>query len=151
MSRYEFLISLRIRHPSIDPAEITEALSLEPQHSWRAGQGRSDSAGHDLGGVYRDSYWMARLMSGPQLAGDSMSIESEILRILGSLRRSFQFLERLSVGGGRAELLISLFAREEFRLELLPESLSLLGRFGITIVLDVHPNPPGRSAALQDA
>ncbi|TLY63555.1 MAG: DUF4279 domain-containing protein, partial [Gammaproteobacteria bacterium] len=30
MSEYEFTISLRIRHPSIDPATITRILGMEP-------------------------------------------------------------------------------------------------------------------------
>ncbi len=35
-----------------------------------------------------------------------------------------------NAGGGVAELCISIFAREAFRLTLLPESLALLGRLG---------------------
>lgn len=58
MSAYEFTISLRIRHPSIDPSTITGTLGIEPPHTWKAGAPRRDSGGEDLTGVYRDSYWM---------------------------------------------------------------------------------------------
>jgi hypothetical protein len=44
MSEYEFTVSLRIRHPSIEPSRITETLGIEPQHTWKAGEAR-----HDLG------------------------------------------------------------------------------------------------------
>ena len=40
MSEYEFTISLRIRHPGVDPSSITQALAIEPQHTWRAGERR---------------------------------------------------------------------------------------------------------------
>jgi hypothetical protein len=140
MSDYEFMMSLRIRHPRIDPAEITVALHIEPQHTWRAGEIRRDSAGTEVGGTHRESYWMGRLMSKPELAHGDVDVESEVLRTLGTLRRAFDFLERLKEEGGTAELHVSLYARDEFRLELLPESLSLLGRMGLSIALEVKPN-----------
>lgn len=148
MSDYEFTMSLRIRHPHIDPAEITRNLGLEPQHTWRAGDPRRDPAGGELEGLYRESYWMGRLMAQPELASDHMGVESEILRMLAQLRRSFGFLETLKEQGAIAELHVSVFAREEFRLEFLPESLSMLGRIGLTVALEVkpHPNPVGAVA-----
>jgi hypothetical protein len=147
MSDYEFMMSLRIRHPRIDPAEITLALRIEPQHTWRAGEVRRDSAGIELGGTHGESYWMGRLMTKPELAQDQVGVESEILRTLGTLRRSFAFLEKVKEQGGSAELHVSLYAREEFRLELLPESLSLLGRMGLAVVLEVKPSPQVPNAA----
>ena len=146
MSDYEFIMSLRIRHPHIDPAEITLALRIEPQHTWRAGDMRRGSAGDEIGGTHRESYWMGRLMTKPELARDQVGVESEILRALGTLRRSFDLLNRLKEEGGSAELHVGLYAREEFRLELLPESLSLLGRLGLALALDVKPNPEEPSA-----
>lgn len=146
MSDYDFMMSLRIRHPRIDPAEITRVLGIEAQHTWRAGDLRRDSAGDELGGTHRDSYWMGRLMMEPALARDRVSVESEIVHTLGTLRRCFDFLTTLKAEGGTAELHLSLYAREEFRLEFPPESLALLGRLGVTIALEVKPNPPVRSA-----
>ena len=141
MSDYEFMMSLRIRHPRIDPAEITRVLGIEPQHSWRAGDLRRDSSGDELGGIHRGSYWMGSLMTTPALAQDHVSVENEIAHTLGTLRRCFAFLEALKVEGGSAELHVSLYAREEFRLEFLPESLALLGRLGLAVALEVKPSP----------
>ena len=139
-------MSLRIRHPHIDPAEITEALRVDPQHTWRAGDMRCAPAGDEIGGTHRESYCTGRVMAKPELARDQVGVESEILRALGTLRRSFDLLNRLKEEGGSAELHVSLYAREEFNLELLPESLSLLGRLGLTLALDVKPNPEEPSA-----
>lgn len=141
MSDYEFTMSLRIRHPSVEPAEITRILGLSPQHTWRAGDPRRDPAGGVLEGAYRESYWMGRVMSEPELASDRMGVESEMLRVLAQLRKSAGFLETLKSENGAAELLVSIFAREEFRLEFDPESLVLLGRLGLTVAIEIKPHP----------
>lgn len=149
MSDYEFTMSLRIRHPHIDPAEITRILGIEPQHTWRVGDPRRGLEGSELEGQYRESYWMGRLMTKPELASDHVGVESEILRVLAQLRRSFDFIERLNREGAVSELHISVFAREEFRLEFLPESLAMLGRLGLTVAFELkpHPNAPGSTPA----
>jgi Domain of unknown function (DUF4279) len=141
MSDYEFTMSLSIRHPHVEPAEVTRVLGIEPQHSWKAGERRRDPAGGTLEGSYRESYWMGRLMTQPALASDHVRVESEVLRTLAQLRKSFGFLETLKSEGGAAELLVSIFAREEFRLEFVPESLGLLGRLGLTVAIEVKPHP----------
>jgi hypothetical protein len=38
---------------------------------------------------------------------------------------------------------VSIFAREDFRLDFLAESLSLLGRLGLALALEVKPYPEG--------
>ncbi|MGA2398133.1 MAG: DUF4279 domain-containing protein [Steroidobacteraceae bacterium] len=141
MGNYEFTISLRIRHPTIAPAEITRNLGIEPQHAWQAGDPRRNPAGVEINGTYRESYWMARLMAKPELAADRVSVESEVLRTLATLRRAFGFLVTLKAEGGVADLHVNIFAREEFSLEFLPESLSLLGRLGLTVAIEVKPHP----------
>lgn len=141
MSEYEFTLSLRIRHPSVEPAEITRNLGIEPQHTWRAGDPRRDAAGSELNGTYRESYWMGRLMAKPELAADQVGVESEVLRTLALLRRAFGYFVTLKADGGVAELHVSIFARSDFSLEFLPESLSLLGRLGLTVAIEVKPHP----------
>ena len=146
MSEYEFTVSLRLRHPAIDPSKITQTLGIEPQHTWKAGEPRRDPAGGALAGAYRESYWMGRLMDEPQLSSTRLSVETVLQQILAHLRRSQDFLEQLHSEGGVAELHVSLYAREDFRLELSAQSLGLLGRLGLTVALDVHPRPsPGAS------
>ncbi len=146
MSDYEFTMSLRIRHPDVDPELITQTLGIAPQHSWRAGDARRDSAGNALGRAYRESFWMGRLMAHPQLATDQVGLESELLRILAQLRKSQGFLETLKEQGALTELHVSIFAREEFRLEILADSLALLGRLGLGIAIEVEPHPRGAPA-----
>jgi hypothetical protein len=140
MSAYEFTISLRIRHPRIDPEVITRTLGIEPQYAWRAGEERRESEGGMPGGTYRESLWMCSLMARPELSGDQVGVESELLHALGSLRRSFDFLRSLHDDGGVGELHVSIFAREETRLEFLGETLAVLGRMGLTLTLEINPH-----------
>jgi hypothetical protein len=149
MSEYEFTISLRIRHPTVDPSRITEALGIEPQHTWRAGDPRRDPGGEELDGDYRESYWMGRLMEAPQLSSDKLSVETVLERTLDQLRRSQDFLDQLNTDGGVAELQVSLYARENFRLELPADSLALLSRLRVAVALDVHLHTPHTASSSQ--
>jgi hypothetical protein len=147
MSDYEFTMSLRIRHPDIDPARITQTLALQPQHCWRAGDERRDAAGDFLKGKYRESYWVCALTPHPQLSTEQASVESELQQILNALRGSFDFLQSLHASGGATEVLVSIFAREAFRIELLAEVASMLGRVGIAITIEVEPHASSADAA----
>ena len=149
MSEYEFTISLRVRHPTVDPDRITKALGIEPQHTWRAGDPRRDPGGEELEGDYRESYWMGRLMDAPQLSSGRLSVESVLQRTLDQLRRSHEFLDELNTNGGVAELQVSLYARENFRLELPADSLALLSRLRVSVVLDVHLHTPHTASSSQ--
>jgi hypothetical protein len=150
MSAYEFMISLRLRHPTIDPATITQTLGIQPQHTWKAGDTRRDHVGGELAGEHRESYWMARLMEAPELSSEALSVESVLMQTLAQLRRSHSFLEQLTTEGGVAEVHVSLFARENFRLDLPAAALTSFGRLGFAVALDIHPHsvhsstpPPG--------
>jgi uncharacterized protein DUF4279 len=140
MSDYEFTMSLRIRHPHVEPAEVTRRLGMEPQHFWRAGEERRDAQGAAVGGAYHESLWMCTLMARPELASDLIRVESELLHTIGVLRRSLDFLQSLRQSGGVAELHISIFARQEFLLELPAELLASLGEMGIAMALEVNPH-----------
>jgi len=142
MSDYEFTITLAIRHPDIDPARITAALGIDPQATWRIGDSRLGAQGEPLQGTRRESYWTGRLMPTPQLSSEYSSVEAELLKILAQLRKSDEFLQELRSDGAVSELHVSLFARQEFRLDLSPSTLELLGRLGLAVALEVHPHLP---------
>jgi len=142
MSDYEFTITLGIRHPDIDPARITAALGIDPQATWKKGDSRVDAQRGSLHGTHRESYWNGRLMPIPQLSSEYSSVEAELLKILAQLRKSNEFLQELRSAGALSELHVSLFARQEFRLNLSPSTLELLGRLGLAVALEVHPHLP---------
>jgi hypothetical protein len=50
-----FQLSLRIKHPSMDPANISKELGIEPEHSFRAGQSRRSKTGVAPAAVHTES------------------------------------------------------------------------------------------------
>jgi Domain of unknown function (DUF4279) len=142
MSDYEFTITLCVRHPDIDPARITATLGIDPQASWKKGDPRVGPQGESLTGAHRESYWTGGLMAAPQLSSEYSSIEVELLKILARLREYYEFLLELRSDGAASELHVSLFARQEFRLDFQPSTLELLGRLGLAVALEVHPHVP---------
>jgi hypothetical protein len=138
VSQYEFTASLRVRHPHVDPATVTQTLGIQPRHTWQSGSPRIGPGGESLGGLYRESYWMARLMETPQLSSDTVSVEGLLRETLANLRRSQAFLERIQAEGGVSQLHISLFARENFSLEWPASTLALLGRLGVGVAIEIH-------------
>jgi hypothetical protein len=49
-------LSLRIRHPTIDPEEISASIGVEPEHCFKSG----DPA-HGRRGLHTQTYWLAHL------------------------------------------------------------------------------------------
>ena len=56
---------LRIRHPAIDPGEISTSLDLEPEHCFKAGDSRAARAEGLFSGRHTQSYWLAPLRVEP--------------------------------------------------------------------------------------
>ena len=134
----EFSVSVRIRHPSIDPDEITSALGLEPQHSWQAGEARRTAQGLPLEGSYRETYWTAEFRELDAGLRGVVATETVLLQAVVQLRRSQPFLARLQSDGGNVELVVQVLSSSEFRFALSPELLSMISRIGVSLVLDVR-------------
>jgi hypothetical protein len=54
-----FQLSLRIRHPSLDPDELSREFSIEAAHCFRAGDPRPSRSG--IASVHPESYWLGAL------------------------------------------------------------------------------------------
>jgi hypothetical protein len=106
-SAFDYAVSLRVRHPTMNLQMLGEALSLEPVHSWTAGDPRRSQSGSPLGGQHRDSYWSASLpalLSGP----NALPLELFLSQQLMQLGRRRELLNSLQAEGGEVSLLIEL-------------------------------------------
>ena len=56
-----FQLSLRIRHPSMDLADLSREFKIEAEHSYRAGDPRPLRGGIASGSVHSESYWLGAL------------------------------------------------------------------------------------------
>jgi Domain of unknown function (DUF4279) len=133
-----FTVSLRIRHPTIDPAEITRTLGIEPQHSWKAGESRRAAQGQRLEGSYRESYWIGEFRELDAGLRGVVATEAVLLQAVVQLRRSQPFLTRLQSEGATVELFLEVVGSTEFTLGLSPQLLKLLSKAGLAVVLNVH-------------
>jgi len=126
---YPFQLSLRIRHPSIDPEEISRRLGIEAEHSFRAGEQR-DAGRSTVAPVHAESYWLGTLETAKLLLGTPFDLSAsplpEISRAIafgvldttltvltGSvLRRHADFFRQLQSEGGEVRLIVALSARK---------------------------------------
>jgi hypothetical protein len=56
-----YQLSLHVRHPSVDPEEISRELGLEATESFRAGEPRRSRSGVAATAVHGETYWAAVL------------------------------------------------------------------------------------------
>jgi len=106
-TNFSYAVSLRVRHPNLDPARLTETLHIEPMHCWRAGEPRISATGATLGGEHRESYWAAPL-PGQSLGAASFPLEMFLGQQLVQLGRHREFLSRLQDEGAQVSLLVEM-------------------------------------------
>jgi len=148
-----FQFSLRIRHPSIDPAELSREFGVEPEHCYRAGEQRALRSVAGTSSVHAESYWLGALdpfdwpqdISSPGHAKLQLALEhlrqtatdsfgwaltltaARFLRVHGDL------LRRVATEGGQTTLLVALSASEVDSFTLMPEASRILGDLGIAV------------------
>jgi len=147
-----FHLSLRIRHPSLDPADISRELRIGPEHSFRAGDPRHSRSGLAPASVHADSYWLGALnpaewSADPSLADDPLvkiarerlGAESRSLGWALSLcaRRFFSvhgaLLRRIRTEGGQVSVLVTVSAPEASGFSLSPEVSRVFSELGIAL------------------
>jgi hypothetical protein len=132
---YPFQLSLRIRHPSIDPEQVSRQLGFDADHSFRAGDPR-EGGRSSVALVHAESYWLGTLdpltmMPGtpfdpkisPQthVAAFGMLDSALIVVTSGLLRRHAEFFRQLQQEGGEVRLIVALSARKARGFTLTPQ------------------------------
>jgi hypothetical protein len=151
-----FQLSLRIKHPCMDPAAISKELGIEPEHSFRAGEPRHSKSGLAPGAVHTESYWLAPLDPASWLATmpfeplRNLSISQNIIDIavarnpawaLGLCAARFNkahcaWLQKIRSEGGEISLLVTLStAVNTFSLQ--PQVSRMFGEMGITLEFEI--------------
>jgi hypothetical protein len=136
MNGYRYKISLRVRHPSMDPAEITCMLRFPPSHFWSAREQRSTPSGKTLEAVWPETYWSAKVMEGERSGKD---LAAAIAELLDQLELSRNFLERVRSEGGTVELFVGWFVDSQAGEVFDRELLARIADFKIDLSFDVHP------------
>jgi hypothetical protein len=148
---YPFQLSLRVRHPSIDPASISRELQIEPEHSFRAGEPRDSTRSLAVAPVHVDSYWLATLDLEKLLLGTpEMPLMHEVSRhtqaialnalepaltllTASVLRRHAEFFRRIQSEGGEVRLIVAISARKTRGFTLTPHLSRALSELRIPV------------------
>lgn len=161
----EYSVVLRLRHPNVDPNEITQRLGISPQYSWRAGEPRRPETGEDEHGdtaedvvqsvAYRESCWVA-VLSTPSLLSafveaivarrDPRAVgalprvvppTSELYLVLAKMKRASAFWHEFVAQGGTIDCLLQVVGAERFQLEMSPALLALCAELRVTLAIEV--------------
>jgi hypothetical protein len=147
-----FQLSLRIRHPSLDPADISRELRMKAEHSFRAGDPRLSRSGLAPASVHAESYWLGALnpldwSQDPSLPDDPLvKIPRERL---GAMSRSLGWalslcavrfisvhgplLRRIRTEGGQVSVLVTISAADASSFSLVPEVSRVFSELGIAL------------------
>jgi hypothetical protein len=145
-----FGLSLRVRHPSIDPAEISNELQLQPEHSFRAGEPRTSGSGLKATALHAESYWLGALsplatsfaaqepstgIEGLRTrAGQLLGLDAALSMCVTQLaRRHAAFFNRIVAEGGQIGLLVELSPEEVRSFSIPPAIGRSLAELGITL------------------
>ena len=124
-------LSLRIRHPAIDPEEISSSLELKPEHCFKAGAPRRTGAAGRMTGQHTQTYWLAPISA--ESDPIEPTFEGLLLHFLHRLNASHAFLQRIQSDGGDVSV-IMVIERESASDFTLPVSVArLLVQLGISI------------------
>jgi uncharacterized protein DUF4279 len=135
-----FNVSLSVRHPDIDPAEISATLDLTPKRATRGGAPRTTPKGDPLGGVYEFSCW------GYQFDVEGASELGVVLeRLVERLQRHQQFFHRVVQEGGVVELFCGVFAAGNWDEVLSHSLMGTLAALQIDLRLDVYAKDDTKS------
>jgi len=151
-----FQISLRIRHPSIDPGDISRELKVEPEYSFKAGDPRESGSGMAATALHAESYWLGSLSAitaasslvgfGGTRAGaareriqtattESLTVALDAA-VTSFMRQHADFIRRLQGGEGQLSLLIELSTRSLSGFTLSPQFSRILSDLAIAVEFD---------------
>jgi len=152
-----FELSLRIRHPTMDPAAITHELRLQPEHCFRAGEPRESRSGIAAAAVHSESYWIATLNPAAWPTASSafdmsfpgrprLAVSKERLRAMMRdslalaltlsgqfLRAHSDFVRRVQCEGGEVSLMVEISCGAMQGFTFTPHVARLLAELGVGI------------------
>ena len=140
MYPYKYAVSLRVRHPKINPENIAKTLGIPPTTSWMVGKPRVDVKGNTSSGINQETYWAADLTKGKSADSRDITLEEYLAKQISRLKKSEKFLKRLRDTGGRIEFFVGLYCDKNTGTDFPSTLLAEMGKLGVDLSLDVFPS-----------
>ncbi|TWU20894.1 DUF4279 domain-containing protein [Bythopirellula polymerisocia] len=134
LNDYQFVASLHVQHPSVDPDEVTGTLKLDPKSIKRRGERRHRPDGGLLTGTYNENHWSADLEI---VSGHDVSEFLEDL-IDTQISHATNLTRQIDCTHGSVTVFIGVFAVGLCDFEIPASTLSRLGKAGISVRLDYY-------------
>jgi hypothetical protein len=132
-----FGLNLVIRHPTVDPDEITARLGISPRTKWTSGEARKTPTGTPLGGTNKESAWgyVAEF-------GDESRFADELQKLVDFVHPHKAFFRSITETGGRAFAFVQLPGDVGVGDEISWQVLEKLGDLRISLSVEVFLNMP---------
>src|SRR5215469_4766244 len=163
-----FELVLRIRHPSMDPEDISAELQISAEHCFKAGEPRKSGAGSlvsSAGSVHAETYWLATLNPGwwpadisvhSYIPGLSLSLPEGTTETLSEMAKTVlgralsvcatrfmrphrDFFHRIQSEGGQVRLLVEVNTAAVSGFTLTPELGREMNALGVPIDFEFTP------------
>jgi hypothetical protein len=135
---FDYAVSLRVVHPTLDPERICNSLGMAPFRSWKSGTPRQTPTGTPLEGVYTSSYCSFDIAD-----GDDGELARCIRAATERLEEHADFFREIRQTGGSAMFYIFWYPNgdtgEVFDVDLLLKIAQLGIDIGINVYDDRHP------------
>ncbi|MBA3526308.1 MAG: hypothetical protein H0T82_05235 [Sphingomonas sp.] len=99
---FDFIISLRVRHPTAGASDIAQLVGLKADRSWSTSEPRTTPQGRSLDGYRDETYCAFRLDAGS---------DGQLAKCIGTALETLKFrraaLEKLRLDGGSLVLFVS--------------------------------------------
>ncbi len=142
MQNYDYSISLRVHHPSMDPSDATAEFGLQPIRQWQAGDARSTPTGRPLEGTYSGTYWCTDLCA--NVESSSEGLEAALLRHSSRLSPHQAFISHVLASGGKVELYVGVFGPASFGFEFEPSLLEKIAVMGLALSVEIYGAPQNK-------
>jgi hypothetical protein len=142
MYPFQYKISLRFKHPRVDPKKITEAIGIKPKITSRAGEPRKTPIGAPLPGLNSKTYWSANISGSKPRQSKRKDLCESLDEITSQLRTAKDFLQNFVDSGGEISLFIGLFCPENSGIVIPWELSARFASLRIRLDFDYYPGQP---------
>ena len=101
-SGFRYDISLQVRHPDADPADIARGLGLQAKRSWKIGEPRSTPRGNALPGHYSETY-----CAFDRGVGEDGELAARLRSLVAAFMPKRDFLHNVRASGGSLNLFVT--------------------------------------------